>query len=541
MASIQERAGVLGYDNAAHLLRRATFAPSQSLINSYATKTASEALASLFQFDATVFPAPRYSGVEYIPTIANPSPVFDPAIHTNRAWLKNWWLHCAYLDQTLQHKIAFMLHTIFVTDDTINIYTLYDHHELLKYHANGSLKELAVRITRNLHMLYYLDNRLNTASSPNENYAREFLELFTILKGEQIATGNYTNYTEQDVQVAAKVLTGFDGSQGTATSRLNNVDPVTKIPQGTVTLSKHDKSNKTFSAAFGNTVIPGGTTVEGMINELQAFIDMIFAQRATALNYARRIYRFFVGRNISTAIEADIISPMADTLQATQYSLQAVVTQLLSSLHFYDEDEAEKGDVIWGAKVKSPIDLALSVFKDFGVTIPDYVTQNQSNYSFYNNRVASKITNMGLPLWVPFSVVGYAAYTEAPNYDRLWLTPLSLGTRYNDFITQLISGYSYSGVQIKLDTVLFVRNSGYFSNPAEADILLADFYKLLFTSTPQGARHGYFRDSLLGGLSIINWRFDWNAYIGGGSKTSVATALNRLVTALVKSPEYQVQ
>lgn len=541
MASIQARAGVLGYDNAAHLLRRATFAPSQSLINSFATKTASEALASLFQFDASVFPAPRYSGVEYIPTIANPTPVFDPAIHSNRAWLKNWWLHCAFLDQTMQHKIAFMLHTIFVTDDTINIYTLYDHHELLKYHANGSLKELAVRITRNLHMLYYLDNRLNRSGSPNENYAREFLELFTIQKGEQIATGNYTNYTELDVQVAAKVLTGFDGSQGTAESRLNNVDPVTQIPQGTVTLSKHDKTNKTFSAAFSYTEITGGTTEEGMVAELQAFVDMVFAQRATALNYARRIYRFFVGRNISNEIETDIISPIADTLQASQYNLQAAITQLLTSLHFYDEDGPEKGDIIWGAKVKSPIDLALSVFKDFGVTIPDYVAQNQSNYSFYNNRVAPKITNMGLPLWVPFSVVGYAAYTEAPNYDKLWLTPLSLGTRYNDFITQLISGYSYSGVQIKLDTAVFVKDSGLFSNPSEADILLADFYNILFTSTPQGARHGYFRDSLLGGLSIINWRFDWNAYAAGGSKTSVATALNRLVTALVKSPEYQVQ
>ncbi len=541
MASLQVRPGALGYDNAAHLLRRATFAPGQDQINAFAAKTATEALADLFQFDASVFPAPRYSGNLYIPTIADPAPVFDPAIHSNRAWLKNWWLHCAFLDNTLQHKIAFMLHTIFVTDDTINIYTLFDHHELLKYHANGSLRDLAVRVTRNLHMLYYLDNRLNTASSPNENYAREFLELFTILKGEQVATGNYTNYTELDVQLAAKVFTGFDGNQGTAESRLTNVDPVTQIPQGTLNLNRHDKTNKTFSSAFGNTVIAGGTTTDGMVSELQAFINMVFAQQATALNYARRIYRFFVGRNISAEIETDIIVPLANTLQSNNYNLQVAITQLLSSQHFFDEDGPEKGDVIWGAKVKSPLDLALGVFKDFAVTIPDYVTQNASNYSFYANRVASKVTNMGLPLWVPFSVVGYAAYTEAPNYDKLWLTPLSLGTRYNDFITALISGYTYSGVQIKLDTVLFVRNSGYFTNPAEADVLLSEFYKLLFTSTPQGGRSGYFRDALLGGLSIINWRNDWNAYIAGGSKTAVAAALNRLVTALVKSPEYQVQ
>ena len=54
-------------------------------------------------------------------------------------------------------------------------------------------------------MLRYLDNTENNATNPNENYAREFLELFTILKGAQISEGNYTNYTEIDIQQAAKV------------------------------------------------------------------------------------------------------------------------------------------------------------------------------------------------------------------------------------------------------------------------------------------------------------------------------------------------
>lgn len=85
---------------------------------------------------------------------------------------------------------------------------VFDYIELLRYQSNGSIKDLAIRMTRDNRMLYYLDNRLNNKNSPNENYAREFLELFTILKGEQIAA-NYTNYTEADVQQAAKVFTGF--------------------------------------------------------------------------------------------------------------------------------------------------------------------------------------------------------------------------------------------------------------------------------------------------------------------------------------------
>lgn len=59
-----------------------------------------------------------------------------------------------------------------------------------------------------------MSNYLNVKNSPNQNYGREFLELFTILKGEQVAEGDYTNYTEHDVQQAARVLTGFTGTYG---------------------------------------------------------------------------------------------------------------------------------------------------------------------------------------------------------------------------------------------------------------------------------------------------------------------------------------
>ena len=84
-------------------------------------------------------------------------------------------------------------------------------------------------------MLIYLNNTTNNANNPNENYAREFLELFTILKGPQITEGNYTNYTELDIQQAAKVFSGIKVQYDRSI-----IDPDTNLPKGRIALGNHD-------------------------------------------------------------------------------------------------------------------------------------------------------------------------------------------------------------------------------------------------------------------------------------------------------------
>ncbi|HSK13780.1 MAG TPA: DUF1800 family protein, partial [Phnomibacter sp.] len=233
------------------------------------------------------------------------------------------------------------------------------------------------------------------------------------------------------------------------------------------------------------------------------------------------------------------IEPMANTLMQTNYSLQAAVTQLLSSLHFYDEDDGIKGDTLWGAKVKDPLELSLGIFRQFAVVIPNYDTQHVSNHQFFNSRIFSRLGRLDLPFWRPFDVSGYPPHSKDPQYDRTWITPITLSARYTDFIDALITGYTHTNVRIQLDTVLFVRNSGFFSDPADADKLLNEFYDMLFVARPQGGRHTYFREALLGGLSIINWRNDWNNYLATNNKNTVKVALDRLVKTLLKSIEYQ--
>lgn len=543
MASIAPKTNVLGYDNAAHLLKRATYSINKDLIEAYALKTPQQALDDLFIFSAAVPSRPIDDANNiYIPTYYEPT--FAASIGTNIGINIVFWIqYHALTSPTIQYKLFNWLHTLFVGSiSAMNFPLIFDYIELLRYHTNGSLQDLATRMTRNALMLVYLDNRWNTAASPNQNYAREFLELFTILKGPQIAPDHYTTYTEHDVQQAARVLTGFTLNMDSihVTNRLQNVDPVTKIPQGIINVAAHDSGNKTFSAAFNNTVIQGSNTQAGIEQELVEFVEMVFNQPETAKNYCRRMYRYFVSSKITPEIETDIITPLAATMMANDYNIVPVVKQLLCSQHFYDEDDSIIGDEVIGALIKSPLDLTLQMFSIFEIPLPNYTTNAASINAFFNQRVWSVCFQSSFPWLRPVNVNGYPGYSDPINYDRNWVTTSSLRLRYALTISLLIAGYTHHGHTYRLNTHTFVRDSGHFSNPANADILLQEFYDLLFTATPQGARHTYFREALLGGLSVINWQMDWNAYIDTSNHTAVKIALDRLVNAMVKSPEYQV-
>jgi uncharacterized protein (DUF1800 family) len=539
MSTFSKKNTILGYRNAYHLLKRTLFCINTTLIEQYATKTPHEALSSLFQFSQLNSPTPLNSlGQTYIPTVNNPT-ITDTINFSSTHNHRYWWINQFMQDKTIQYKLSLFLHTRFIIgDSTSNYWVNFDYLELLNFHADGSLKELALRMTKNIGMLYYLDNRLNKKNAPNENYAREFLELFTIGKGDQIGTGNYTTYTEHDVQQAARIFTGFTGDVNDKFTRLNTFDPVTLIPEGYINVSNHDTGNKTFSAAFDNQTIIGGTDEASIQQELENFVTMVFNQMATAKSYARRIYRFFVSRNITTSIEQNIISPLAQTLYDNNYNLQVGITQLLCSQHFYD-DEANNN--IIGNLVKSPLELFIQLYTIFDVKLPNYNSQTKTMNMFYGYVLYPATTNLAFKLLEPQDVNGYAAYSDAPNYDKNWITASNLKNRYDLIIDKLLTGYSVNGFTIQLESAQFVKNSGHFSNPESSEQLLQDFFDLLFVSTPIEERYTYFEQALLGGLSAINWQVEWQDYVNtNDNNIAVTIALNNLIKALVKSPEFQV-
>ena len=357
MASLDQNILVLGQKNAKHLLRRSSFVYTKSLIDQYALLTPNQALNMLLTTNVTAVSLPY----DPLPTTA-PDGFWteSTALATSFAnqgrkggIVAGWWWYNAINSVTLKYKLTHFLSTRFTVEKgngAGSATEFYDHLRLLMYYSYGNYKTLAKKITLDNSMLNYLNNTSNNQNSPNENYAREFLELFTIGKGVQVAPGNYTNYTEADIVQAARVLTGFK-----RLSNRTNIDATTGIPQGYNQFSQHNTSAKTFSSAFGTTIINGATSAAAMDVELDSFVNMIFNQQATAKNICRKLYIYFVKGTITPEVETDIISPLALDLYNNGYEIVPVLRRLLESQHFYDLDDSNATDETIGAIIKSPL------------------------------------------------------------------------------------------------------------------------------------------------------------------------------------------
>ena len=359
----------LGLRRAKHLLRRATFNYSKSVIDSISSMSANEALTLLTSDENYLISEPfDYQNDGYW-TSSNELPNSFSAQEKKRAYVGAWWWYNAVKQLTIKYKLSYFLFTSFTVSNNSSAGAstyFFDYLRLLNVYALGNIKTLAKKITLDNAMLEYLNNTDNHANNPNENYAREFLELFTIQKGPQIGVDNYTTYTELDVQQAARVFTGFRKQNDRSI-----IDEATNLPKGWNDISKHDTANKVFSEAFNNHEILGQQTQEGMDQELHDFVEMIFEKEETAKAFCRKLYRFFVKSEWDDEVEQDIIEPLAQQLIENGYNILPTVKTLLSSKHFFDLADDIADDEIVGSIVKSPLQLVNEVVTFFEVPIPD--------------------------------------------------------------------------------------------------------------------------------------------------------------------------
>ena len=546
MSSLSPLNTPLGLRRAKHLLRRATFNYSKSQLDAIASMTAFDAVNSLaISLENTLSepfdPLPSASPDGFWTSSAIAPATFSGQTR-KKALVTGWWWYNAINQTTLKHKLSFFLHTSFTVgkdSGSGNSSNFYDHVRLLDYYAYGNLKTLAKKITLDNSMLYYLDNTSNIATNPNENYAREFLELFTILKGPQIGNGNYTNYTEIDIQQAAKVFSGFR-QQNDRTI----IDSNTNIPRGYGNSSKHSTVNKTFSAAFNNQVIVGKNTEAGMFEELNDFVDMVFTQPETAKAYCRKLYKFFVKREWNETVETDIITPLSQLLISNNFEILPVVKTLLASEHFYDADDGEPTNNIIGSIVKSPLQILTEVCTMFNLNIPNPTTDALRYYTnFYLYFIHNVyLRGAGMDFYNPDSVAGYPAHYQEPDFDRLWFSSNTLIARYK-LIESLIIGKntitSGGNIYTKLDTVLFVKNT--ISNPSNPNNLVTEIANLLYPESIVTDRTNYFKTFLVDvGFPDYYWTGAWNDYINTNDSTTVKIRLDALITAMVNAAEFQL-
>jgi len=550
MASLNPLTGALGKQKAAHLLRRATFGATPQQINTFATKTATQAVNDLFQ--AVTLPDPPtdpQTGTTWVnseSTEANSEEVVLQEV------FKRWFVG-RMIDEgvSAKEKVVFFLHSHFTAIQSViersrAMYFQNALQRMFAYDKTGTFtfKLLSKKICVDNAMLRLLDGRLNIKGRIQENFARELIELYTVGRGRNVQpTGpdDYVVFTQSDVVEAAKVLSGYDYDDTYGT-----IDTETNIPRGILKLNntiafQHDNTVKNFSSAFNNTVITpdaslfdnGQPTEESVFDELDKLITMLYeASDETAMNICRKLYRFYVYYDITDDIDSNIITPLATDFKNNGFRIQPIIEKLLQSEHFYDSANADVNDDNFAAIIKSPLDLVVGALKLFGVE-----TSSFADFQMSMGSLISSIDNQGMLFYEPFDVSGYVAYHQEPLWNRNWISTNNLTNRYN-FIAQLFAemdgGNNAFGFTI--DYIKFIEDN--ISDPSNPNTLVQELAEIILPQSITTERQNYFKFILNQDLPDMNWTIEWNnrANPAGGAKLQI----NKLLNAMMQSPEYQL-
>jgi len=584
--------GPLGKKRAAHLLRRTCFGGTVQEVNTFANLTPSEAIEKLFDPDIpnVGFPVDPLTGNEWIST-GNAASEDGDLMRYFLSWhLAQMLGHNVDEEKKLPYifreRLVYFFHTHFTTKKSVvrNTRSLYYQQALFRLYAFDeddiiipavspddedqvvpkNFRELTKKASVDNAMLVFLDGRFNVKGSPNENYARELLELYSIGRGlegtvpEPEFQGDYFYFTEQDVQAGALVLSGFDNDD-----TFSNIDEETGLPRGIIkggtVASQHAEGIKTFSARMnGGSVVPdedllqgGRPTEESVIDEISQLVDLIYNQQETALHICREIYRFFVYHQIDESLQSDIIQDMADIFTANDFKIKPVLEALFTSQHFYEASDGE-ADNNFGGLIKSPIDLVVGFARNFNVSLPDYETQIDDFYA-YTGELLTELNRQGMDYYEPFEVAGYAAYHQYPIFNRSWITTNYLTNRYNFIQRRISNGQNMEMGQV--DILNYVRENFTADAPvardlviAVAEFLLPSSENLTYDMPDVGEltveRLNYFLTAFLLTLQLevslpeaeSAWEFRW----GNNLEDEISNQLKDLFNAVLQTPEYQL-
>ena len=297
--------------------------------------------------------------------------------------LRRWWVGLMIdTEAPLVENLVLLWHSHFASRhrNVRDTYLMYQQNQMFREHAVGSFAELARAVVHDPAMLKFLNNDQNNKRKPNENLAREFMELFTLGEG---------HYTEKDIKQGARALTGYHIEDNDFVFHEN----------------RHDSKKKTV---LGTTAKLDG----------DGFVDVLLGQPACPRYVALKLYRQFVA-DVSDHLDEvpgdnkAVIQRLAGMLRKNDYQISPVLKVLLKSKHFYDP-------AIVGKKIKSPAQLVVGTVRTLGTPKRSLGT------------LSDGMRAMGQDLFDPPSVAGW-------NGGRSWINTSTLFTRQN-VCTYLITG-----------------------------------------------------------------------------------------------------
>ncbi len=519
--------GPWDYEQAAHLIRRTMFGLKKSDVDQLLTMSMEQAVDFILNVDPTP-PAPPINNY-YFNDGGDEEGYQDPNVPFGDTWVnaaydeeaeglriesfRGWWINqMINQDLNIREKMTLFWHNHFATQASEVFFGKfnYDHNSKLRSYSLGNFKELTKEITKDGMMLIFLNGFLNGKDAPDENYARELQELFTVGKDEP------NTYSEDDVYQAARVLTGwtinFNGDWETVFNLFN-----------------HDQGDKQFSSFYNNTTIEGSADGD---TELDALLDMIFNKEQVSKYLVRKIYRWFVYYNIDATVEQDVIEPLAEIFRNSNYEIMPVMETLLKSEHFFDA-------VNKGCFIKTPIDVAIGTLRSFNLSIPASTPWDEFVMEYVLNVMMS---NMQMIPGDPPNVAGWQAFRQFPQYYRIWINGDTARNRnfYTDILT--VASFDSNQDELKIDHIAFASQFDEPSNPVK---LIDDYVRLLLPQPISDTKILLLKNILLSGLPNDSyWTTAWFDYINDPNDPMSFEVVNVRLTILhnyiLKLPEYQL-
>ena len=403
----------------AHLLRRAGFGYFPAEGEYFNRMSLSAAIDQLVDFHQMKDPADSFIGTPGYLGITTRGE-FEPNTNIGDA-RQRWLFRMVHSPRSLQEKMALFWHNHFATgynkiagqigrsgasrafgakpsEDENGVRGQY---ELFRQYALGNFRDLLVEVSQDPAMVAWLDGDTNVGANPQENYARELMELFTM---------GVDFYTESDVYAGARVFTGWN---------LQNRRSASNDRYSTFRYRafQHDTDSKTFSFPIypdGRKTIPARSAANGMQDGLD-LINAVAAHPETGPRLARKLYGFFVSE-FKTPPEA-FIRQLAGVYYSSGYDMRAVVRFLLRSAEFQDPAN-------YFARYSWPVEYVVRLIKGIGWT------------GFSAGSVTTPMANMGQTLFEPPDVFGWRLGTD-------WFSTGTLLARMN-FASTLASNQRFN-------------------------------------------------------------------------------------------------
>ena len=300
---------------AAHLFRRASFGASRAQLDEAVDSSPQACVDRLL--DASNASATQYFDAE-MTTMAAGLAASEPQA------LEPWWLYrMLFTPAPLKERLTLFWHGHFATSAATvqNPPMMLAQNEKLRQHALGHVEPLVQAVSRDPAMLTYLNSTTNARLHPNENYARELMELFCLGVG---------NYTERDIQETARCFTGWEIRR--KRFRFNK--------------HQHDFGVKTL---FNQTGEYDGDDA----------VRILLAQDAAPRFIARKLIHYFV---CDQAVSDEIVEPLARELRSNDFHIEPVVRRILTSRYFYSPASV-------GQKIRSPVELAIGLLRSLEGTV----------------------------------------------------------------------------------------------------------------------------------------------------------------------------